>query len=127
MNLSCARGRQHEENFQKTSWKTIKYFSVTRPASFSFVKLFFSVLFDRFVVFTSCKLNLEVSQQNTNPHPEGKFFVDLNGLGILRLRLLEKTSLDRDRQHQKRTVISVLIRIHSTKIQDNLQKHNVIF
>ena len=32
-------------------------------------------------------LHLEVSRQkrqNTNPSPDGKFFVDLNGLGILR-------------------------------------------
>ena len=32
-------------------------------------------------------LHLEVSrikQQNTNPHPDGKLFVDLNGPGILR-------------------------------------------
>ena len=41
----------------------------------------FPVLFDRFVVFTSCILHLEVSRQkrqNAKPYPDGKFFVNLN-------------------------------------------------
>ena len=36
--------------------------------------------------FISCMLDLEVSRQkrqNANPSPDGKFFVELNGLGIL--------------------------------------------
>ena len=56
----------------------------------------FPVLFDRFVVFTSCMLHLEVSRQkreNTNPHLDGKFFVDLNGLGILRNGLHKRCSM----------------------------------
>ena len=63
--------------FLRDSGRRLCYFSNSFP-----------VLFDCFVVFTSCTLHLEVSRQkrqSNHPHPDGKFFVfDLNGLGILR-------------------------------------------
>ena len=71
---------------RKRLWKPKQILRV--PAAIIFISNLFPVLLDRFVVFTSCMLHLEVSRikkkQNTNPTPDMKFFVDLNGPGILR-------------------------------------------
>ena len=58
------RGSQHEENFQKTSLKDKKILRVSAAIFFIFSNLF-PVLLDRFVVFISYMLHLEVSQLKT--------------------------------------------------------------
>ena len=77
-----------EENFAlQTSWKVKKNFRDS-VAIFLILKNLFPVLFEDFVVLYSCML--EVSRQNTNPHPDGTFFVDLIGLGIPRDNTLQR-------------------------------------
>ena len=58
------RGGQREENFQKTSLKPKKD-SPRFGRHLFFFSNFFPVLLDRFVVFTSCMLHLEVSRIKT--------------------------------------------------------------
>ena len=93
------RGRNREKTFQKKPWKAKKNFSETRPPSFLFFNLF-PVVFDRFVVFTSCMLHLQVSakkDKTLTPTWTGNFLL---------------TSMDWE--FYERRLLSILLNLHNS-------------
>ena len=80
------RSSQREENAQKTSLKAKTnsprfgrhhfYFKLVSSTPWSFCCFY--------VMYASFRSVTDKKKQNTNPHPDRKFFVDLNGPGILR-------------------------------------------
>ena len=81
------RGGPRGENLQNFLWSGKKYL-VTDPAAIFFVfqvniscKTTSIILYFKYASFS---VVTRKKRQNTNPHPEGNFFVDRFGLGILR-------------------------------------------
>ena len=86
------RGSQREENFQKTSLKARKKILCVLAAIFFIFQTCFQysltvLLFLPYVCFIQKCHGWK--RQNTNPYSDRKFFVDLNGPGILRDEFLQ--------------------------------------